>query len=77
MTCAASNRFYEIRPSTIGHSDSRQAAGTTDRRVCGERPGRGFVVRGIAEGVGRDDLQAATEAPLSFADEVVVLAEQA
>jgi 3-oxoadipate CoA-transferase beta subunit len=34
-------------------------------------------VRGIAEGVGRDDLQAATEAPLSFADEVVVLAEQA
>jgi 3-oxoadipate CoA-transferase beta subunit len=34
---------------------------------------RGFVVRGIAEGLSRAELQAATDAPLVFADDVRIL----
>jgi 3-oxoadipate CoA-transferase beta subunit len=34
---------------------------------------RGFVVRGIAEGLTRAELQAATDAPLVFADDVRIL----
>jgi 3-oxoadipate CoA-transferase beta subunit len=37
---------------------------------------RGFVVRGIAEGLAREELQAATDAPLVFADDLRVLTER-
>lgn len=38
-------------------------------------PTRGFIVRGIAEGLSHDELQAATDAPLIYADDVMVLTE--
>jgi 3-oxoadipate CoA-transferase beta subunit len=47
----------------------------TDMAIIDVDPSRGFVVRGIAEGLTREELQAATDAPLIFADEVIVLAE--
>jgi 3-oxoadipate CoA-transferase beta subunit len=48
----------------------------TDMAIIDVDSSRGFVVRGIAEGLTREELQAATDAPLIFADEVIVLAEQ-
>jgi 3-oxoadipate CoA-transferase, beta subunit len=48
----------------------------TDMAIIDVDPSKGFVVRGIAEGLSREELQAATEAPLKFADEVVVLTER-
>jgi 3-oxoadipate CoA-transferase beta subunit len=48
----------------------------TDMAIIEVDGSRGFVVRGIAEGLTREELQAATDAPLIFADEVIVLAEQ-
>jgi 3-oxoadipate CoA-transferase, beta subunit len=45
----------------------------TDMAIIDVVPGRGFVVRGIAEGLSREALQAATDAPLAYADEVAVL----
>ena len=36
-------------------------------------PGTGFVVRGLAEGVGREQVQAVTGAMLHWADSVAVL----
>lgn len=47
----------------------------TDLAIIDVDPTEGFVVRGIAEGLTREELQAATDAPLKFADEVIVLAE--
>ncbi len=47
----------------------------TDMAIIDVDPARGFVVRGIAEGLDRDALQAATDAPLSFADQVAVLTD--
>jgi 3-oxoadipate CoA-transferase, beta subunit len=47
----------------------------TDMAIIDVDPSRGFVVRGIAEGLTRQELQAATDAPLIFADEVILLAE--
>ncbi|OZI34027.1 3-oxoadipate CoA-transferase [Bordetella genomosp. 10] len=46
----------------------------TDLAAIDVVPGRGFVVRGLAEGVSRDAVQALTEAPLHWAEDVVVLA---
>jgi 3-oxoadipate CoA-transferase beta subunit len=48
----------------------------TDMAIITIDRARGFVVRGIAEGLTRDELQAATDAPLTFADDVAVLTEQ-
>jgi len=48
----------------------------TDMAIIDVDPSSGFVVRGIAEGLSRDELQAATDAPLVYADDVAVLAEQ-
>jgi 3-oxoadipate CoA-transferase beta subunit len=48
----------------------------TDMAIIKIDPTRGFVVHGIAEGLSRDELQAATDAPLIFADNVAVLTEQ-
>ncbi len=45
----------------------------TNMAIIKVDPARGFVVRGLAEGLTRDELQAATDAPLTFADDVVVL----
>ncbi|CAM3585283.1 3-oxoadipate CoA-transferase [Bordetella sputigena] len=42
----------------------------TDMAVIDVDPQRGFVVRAMAEGLTRDALQAATEAPLSYADDL-------
>jgi 3-oxoadipate CoA-transferase beta subunit len=47
----------------------------TDMAIIEVDPSRGFIVRGIAEGLSRQELQAATDAPLIFADEVILLAE--
>ncbi len=47
----------------------------TDMAIIDVHPLRGFVVRGIAEGLTREELQAATDAPLIFADTVNVLTE--
>ncbi|WP_454689653.1 3-oxoacid CoA-transferase subunit B [Achromobacter aloeverae] len=46
----------------------------TDLAAIDVVPGRGFVVRGLAEGVSRDAVQALTEAPLHWAEDVAVLA---
>jgi 3-oxoadipate CoA-transferase, beta subunit len=48
----------------------------TDMAIIEVDPSRGFIVRGIAEGLSRQELQAATDAPLIFADEVILLAER-
>jgi len=48
----------------------------TDMAIIRIDRSRGFVVHGIAEGLSRDELQAATDAPLIFADDVAVLTEQ-
>lgn len=45
----------------------------TDMAIIDVDPARGFVVRGIAEGLSRDELQAATDAPLVFTENVAVL----
>lgn len=47
----------------------------TDMAIIDVVIAKGFVVRGIAEGVSRDELRAATDAPLSFADEVISLTD--
>ncbi|MBB5049599.1 3-oxoadipate CoA-transferase beta subunit [Rhodopseudomonas rhenobacensis] len=47
----------------------------TDMAIIDVDPARGFVVRGIAEGLSREELQAATDAPLLYADDVAVLTE--
>ena len=47
----------------------------TDMAIIDVDPARGFVVRGIAEGLSRDELQAATDAPLIYDDNVRVLTE--
>jgi 3-oxoadipate CoA-transferase beta subunit len=47
----------------------------TDMAIIDVDPARGFVVRGIAEGISRDELQAATDAPLIYDDNVRVLTE--
>ena len=47
----------------------------TDMAIIDVDPSRGFVVRGIAEGLSREELQAATDAPLVYADNLVVLTE--
>ncbi|ABD86641.1 3-oxoacid CoA-transferase subunit B [Rhodopseudomonas palustris] len=49
----------------------------TDMAIIDVDPSRGFIVRGIAEGLTRDELQAATDAPLIYADDVAVLTEHA
>lgn len=48
----------------------------TDMAIIDVDPSRGFVVRGIAEGLSREELQLATAAPLIFANDVVVLSER-
>jgi 3-oxoadipate CoA-transferase beta subunit len=48
----------------------------TDMAIIEVDPSRGFVVLGIAEGLTREELQAATDAPLIFADKVNVLTQQ-
>lgn len=45
----------------------------TDMALIDVDPRRGFVVRAIAEGVSREQLQAATGAPLTFAETVSLL----
>ncbi len=47
----------------------------TDMAIIDVDPARGFVVRGIAERLTREELQAATDAPLSYADEVLSLTD--
>ena len=48
----------------------------TDMAIIRIDRARGFVVHGIAEGLSRDELQSATDAPLTFADDVAVLTER-
>jgi 3-oxoadipate CoA-transferase beta subunit len=48
----------------------------TDMAIMTIDRSRGFVVHGIAEGLSRDELQSATDAPLSFADDVAVLTDR-
>lgn len=45
----------------------------TDLVAIDVQPGRGFVVRGIAEGASREAVQAVTGAPLHWADSVAIL----
>jgi 3-oxoadipate CoA-transferase beta subunit len=45
----------------------------TDMAIIDVDASRGFVVRGIAEGLSRDELQAATDAPLAYLENVAVL----
>ena len=47
----------------------------TDMAIIDVDLTKGFVVRGIADGLSRDELQAATDAPLSFANEVISLTD--
>jgi len=42
----------------------------TDMAIIDVDPARGFVVRAMAEGLSREALQAATDAPLQYADDV-------
>jgi 3-oxoadipate CoA-transferase, beta subunit len=48
----------------------------TDMAIIDVDAARGFVVRGIAEGLSRDELQNATDAPLVYADDVRILTER-
>jgi 3-oxoadipate CoA-transferase beta subunit len=48
----------------------------TDMAIIDLDRARGFVVRGIAEGLSRSELQDATDAPLVFADHVTILTER-
>jgi 3-oxoadipate CoA-transferase beta subunit len=45
----------------------------TDMAVIDVVPGTGFVVRALAQGITRDALQAATDAPLAFADPLTLI----
>ncbi|WP_454731898.1 MULTISPECIES: 3-oxoacid CoA-transferase subunit B [Cupriavidus] len=45
----------------------------TDMAIIDVDPQRGFVVRALAAGVSRDELQAATEAPLTFPDDLTLI----
>ncbi|ANN68679.1 3-oxoacid CoA-transferase subunit B [Bordetella bronchialis] len=45
----------------------------TDMAVIDVDPARGFVVRAMARGLSREALQAATAAPLSYADDVALI----
>jgi 3-oxoadipate CoA-transferase beta subunit len=45
----------------------------TDMAIIDVVPGQGYVVRGLAQGITREALQAATDAPLAFADSLTVL----